>query len=207
MPVNPYFQNLYSCAGEQDLLEDLYSEAICQYGMDIYYVPRTLVKEDYLFGEDTLSAFEKYYTIEMYLQTFDGYEGEGDLLTKFGYHIKDEAVLDVSIRRFKEETSMDKPLEGDLVYIPMLNVLMEIRFVEDEESFYQLGKVPSYKLRCSTFEYSMEDLETGIDDVDAITDALDGTTEETESFGDNDSIETEGDSVVDITEQNVFGSF
>lgn len=207
MPLNPYFKSLNNCPNEQKLVSDLYAEAICQYGVETNYIPRTLVKEDYLFGEDPLSAFEKNYPIEMYIETADGFEGEGDLMSKFGLYIKDQMTFDVSRPRFQEVTGMEKPLEGDLIWLPMARALLEVRFLEDEQSFYQLGQLHNFKIQTQLFEYSREDFATDVLEVDALTDLLDDSGYGTDPWSDNDQLETEGDGLIDITEKNVFGDF
>lgn len=192
---------------EQDLVDGLIEECIQIHGINVYYIPRTLVNEDYLFGEDPISSFDDGFEIEMYLETFDQYDGDGDLLSKFGLHIKDQATLTVNARRFVTETEMDKPLEGDLIYMPLAKVLLEVRFVEDEEQFYALGKNYQYKLQCQLFEYSREDLNTGIEDVDILQDNLDNSDNVggTDIYGDIDQLEAEGDAAVDQDEEHLFG--
>lgn len=207
MAVKELFNSFHETC-EQNLVEDLIEEVIQVHGIDVWYIPRTLVKEDYLFGEDPLSSFDDGYEIEMYLETFDQYEGDGDLLSKFGLHIKDQATLTVHARRFLAETEMEMPLEGDLIYMPMAKVLLEIQFVEDEEQFFALGKNYQFKLQCQLFEYSREDFNTGIADVDIITDNLDDSVGERgeDLYGDADELETEGDAALDHTEEHLFGA-
>ena len=186
---------------EQNLVEDLIEECIQIHGIDVYYIPRSLIKEDYLYGEDTLSQFDDGIPIEMYLETYDQYEGDGDLLSKFGLHIKDEATLTVHRRRFLAEVDQDYPHEGDLIYLPLSKVLLEVMFTEDEEQFYALGKNYQFKLKCKLFEYNREDFNTGIEDVDVITDNLDDSVggTGTDIYGDASDLETEGDAAIDIS--------
>lgn len=193
---------------EQNLHEDLIAECIQIHGINCYYIPRSLVAEDYLFGEDPMSSFDEGFEIEMYLETFDQFDGDGDLLSKFGLHIKDQATLTVHGKRFLAETGMPMPLEGDLIWMPMAKVLLEIRFVEDEEQFYALGRNYQFKMQCQLFEYSREEFNTGIDDVDVITDALDDSDGEigTDIYGDADALEEEGDAAIDHTEEHIFGA-
>ena len=167
MPTNLYFNNTTSSA-EQELINDLTSEVIKIHGMDVFYIPRTVVKEDLLLGEDVLSAFSTAFEIEMYLKTVEGFGGEGDLVTKFGLDVSDEVIFTVHKDRFNLATDMDKPLEGDLVFLPMSKGLFEIKFVEHEQPFYQSGKNYSFDLTCELFQYSEEQLETGIEDIDDI---------------------------------------
>ena len=174
MATNLFFNN-YAFTQEQNLIEDLIIESIKIYGVDCYYMPRTLVNEDVLFGEDTLSMFEQAHLLEMYIKSVDGFEGEGDFLSKFNIEIRDEMVLTISRRRFGEEVSdansteeVGRPAEGDLIYFPLNNKIFEVKFVEHEAIFYQLGGLQTYDLRCELFEYSHERLNTGIAAIDSI---------------------------------------
>ena len=167
MATNLYFQNTTSHA-EQELINSLTSEVIQIHGMDVFYLPRTLIKEDLIMGEDILSKFSTAYEIEMYLKTTDGFGGEGDLVTKFGLDVRDEVIFTVHKDRFELSTDMDKPLEGDLIFLPISKGLFEIKFVEHEQPFYQAGKNYSFDLTCELFQYAEEQLETGISDIDAI---------------------------------------
>ena len=119
-------------------------------------------------GEVVLSKFSTAYEIEMYLKTTDGFGGEGDLVTKFGLDVRDEVIFTVHKDRFELSTDMDKPLEGDLIFLPISKGLFEIKFVEHEQPFYQAGKNYSFDLTCELFQYAEEQLETGISDIDAI---------------------------------------
>ena len=71
-----------------------------------------------------------------------------------------------------DATDADRPLEGDLVYHPILNKIFEVNFVDHDEPFHQLDNNPVFKLSCKQFEYSSEALDTGITDIDSIEDAL-----------------------------------
>ena len=173
MPTNVYFDT--GTKAEQHLYEDLIIEQLSIYGQEVFYIPRTLVKEDELFGEDTLSKFDDSYLIEMYFENVDGFEGEADLMSKFGLQIDDQGTFVVSRRRFEQLVSHDsnlivktRPNEGDLIYFSKLSKLFEISFVEDEDPFFQVHNVPAFKLKVKTFEYSSEILDTGITEIDAI---------------------------------------
>ena len=167
MATNLYFNNVTSHA-EQELINELTSEVIKIHGMDVFYIPRTIVKEDLIIGEDVLSKFSSAYEIEMYLKGTEGFGGEGDLVSKFGLDVRDEVIFTVHKDRFNLITSMDKPLEGDLVFLPINKGLFEIKFVEHEQPFYQSGKNYSFDITCELFQYSEEQMETGIADVDQI---------------------------------------
>ena len=171
MPTNLYFQNVTSHA-EQELVNSLTSEVIQIHGMDVFYLPRTLVKEDLIMGEDVLSKFSTAYEIEMYLKTTEGFGGEGDLVSKFGLDVRDEVIFTVHKDRFELATDLTKPLEGDLVYLPISKGLFEIKFVEHEQPFYQQSALPVYKLSCTKWEYASERIDTGITDIDTVEDSL-----------------------------------
>lgn len=178
MPTNPYF-NHFDYDREQGLADELNQEVIQMFGLDMVYLPRTLVKEDLIYGEDVLSKFDNHFSIEMYIENVDGFEGEGVFLSKFGIEIRDQATLVVSKTRFLEEvriagltSSLARPAEGDLIYFPLTGGLFEIKFVEDEEPFHQHGADLLYKLKVELFEYSHEKLDTGIPEIDEIEDIL-----------------------------------
>ena len=167
MATNLYFNNVESHS-EQELLNSLTSEVIQVHGMNVYYIPRTIIKEDPLLSEDVLSKFSKAYEVEMYLQSVEGFGGEGDLVSKFGLDVRDEVIFTVHVDRFNLATDMNTPLEGDLIFIPMSKGLFEIKFVEDEIPFYQAGKNYSFDITCELFQYSEEQLDTGITAIDDI---------------------------------------
>jgi hypothetical protein len=169
MATNSYFRPQ---KGEQRIIEDLVVESIKIHGHDFVYMPRTLVKEDELFGEDVLSAFNKGVELEMYIESVDGFEGDGDFISKFGLEIS--VKISVSKKRFEQEITtlegytISNPREGDLIYFPLTKGLFEIKFVEHENPFYQLGKLYVYSLSCELFQYSQEDINTGWTDIDKI---------------------------------------
>lgn len=168
MAINPYFKHQRE---EQDVIEDLTIETIKIHGQNMIYMPRTLVNEDSLFGEDTRSAFNDGYELEMYISSVDGFEGEGDLISRFGLQINDTMKLVVSRKRFEQEiTALEEaitaPREGDLLYFPLSGYVFEITFVENENPFYQLGRLYTYQLTCETFKFSKETVSTGWTDID-----------------------------------------
>ena len=173
MPTNVYFNS--GANSEQILYENLVIEQLAVFGQDVYYLPRKLVNEDTLFGEDASSSFNDAYIIEMYLDNLEGYEGQKEMMTRFGIDMQDEATFEFSKRRFEQLISMDanlivstRPNEGDLIYFPAGKKLFEISFVDHDDPFYQLQNLPLYKMRCLTFEYSHKDMATGLDAIDAI---------------------------------------
>ena len=174
MPRNVYFSQ--AVKSEQNLYEDLIIESLGIYGQDVYYIPRTIVNRDSILNEDPASTFDDAFLMEMYIENTEGFEGEGDLYSKFGLQIKDTATFIVSRRRwddrvgpYSSQVENPKPMEGDLVFLPMTNSFFEINFVEDEQPFYQLSNLPVYKLECSLFEYNDEDFETGVESIDNAT--------------------------------------
>ena len=173
MATNPYFSQ--KVRSEQTLYEDIVIESLKMYGQDVYYLPRDVVNEDRVFGDDVPSRFNSSYKVEMYMENIEGFDGEGDLFTKFGVEIRDQATFVVARRRWtytvKEEDneiSGERPREGDLIYLPLSNSMFQIMAVEHEQPFYQLSNLPVYKLRCELFEYNDEDMDTGIDAIDDI---------------------------------------
>ena len=173
MATNTYFSQ--GTTGEQDLTQSLVNEQIKMFGKDVYYIPRTLVKQDTVFGEDTMSKFEGAYLIEAFIEDNSGFRGDGDMFSKFGVQIADQATFVISRTRFTEAVDDNatlivegRPNEGDLVYFPMANKIFEIQFVEYEVPFFTLGKIYTWGLRCELFQYSDEDIDTGITEVDAI---------------------------------------
>lgn len=180
MALNNYFQN-YVASGEQRLIEDLILESIKIYGVDVHYLPRSAVATDELFGEDVLSKFEKSYVIEMYVKNVEGYEGEGDLLSRFGLELRDQMTFTLARRRFTEEVTdvtatIVRPREGDLVWVPFIKgaaedpvgSLFEIKHVQRENIFYQLGDLQTYDLVVEKFQYSDERLDTGVAEIDQV---------------------------------------
>lgn len=173
MALNRYFSQ--KVKSEQNLYEDIVIESLKIYGQDVYYLPRQIVNEDRILGEDVPSRFSSAYQIEMYIENVEGFDGEGDLFTKFGVEIRDQATFIVSKKRwnrvvgdFANEIQTDRPLEGDLIYLPLSNSMFQIMQVEHEQPFYQLSNLPTFKLRCELFEYNDEDFDTDIPGIDGI---------------------------------------
>ena len=173
MAPNSYFTQ--GTTGEQDLVGGLVTEQIKMFGKDVYYIPRTLVDRDSVFEEDSLSAFNGAYLIEAYIEDATGFRGDGDMFSKFGVRISDQVTFIISRERFTAAVDDNaqlivegRPNEGDLIHLPMANKTFEIQFVEHEIPFYQLGKVHVWGLRCELFEYSDEDFNTGVAEIDAV---------------------------------------
>lgn len=220
MAVNKHFHtsNVAAIATEQTLYSNLVAEAIQIYGHDVFYIDRTIVAEDSVFGEDSLSVFRDAAKIEMYIENGDGgFAGEKEIMNQFGLQNLSEATFVVNKIRFQEltkqitiesetdseeggsvlleagtlaaistdlegsdfyilsetdATDSDRPYEGDAIYHPILKKMFQVNFVDHDEPFYQLDNNPVYKLRCRLFDYSSEELNTGVDTIDAIEDAL-----------------------------------
>ena len=188
MPTNVFFN--HAVQTEQHLYEDLVVEALRMYGHNVFYLPREVIEEDTILNEDVQSKFGDSYQVEMYIENTDGFEGEGDLMSKFGVQIRDQATFIISLRTWERFISLDdnlatsfRPNEGDLIYFPLSGSMFEIKFVEHEDPFYQVGKLFVFKLRCELFEYSQEDFDTGIGDIDLIEDEQAYTTVMTMTSG------------------------
>ena len=174
MAKNVYFSQ--GTRSEQLLYEDLIIESVKIYGQDIYYLPREMVTTDRLFREDVLSKFDENYLIEVYLQNYDGFEGDGTLLSKFGVRIAEEATFLVSRRRWEDLVqsqsnnlvSSERPNEGDAIYFPLTKQLFQIKYVDNETPLRPLGDVPTYSLTCELMEFADERLETGVAEIDKI---------------------------------------
>jgi hypothetical protein len=193
MALNPFFQQ--GSPNEQYLVQDLINEHIRMFGIEVYYIPRKLIDVDNILREVNSSKFDDNFIIEAYLNNYDGYGGQGDIMTKFGVSLRDEVDLIISRERFEEFISpflnarlsntqnplvsedyddggdlfiSSRPKEGDLIYFPLGQRLFEIKFVEHENPFYQLGKNYVYELKCELYEYEDEVLDTSIEEIDTV---------------------------------------
>ena len=236
MATNFYFNNFTSSA-EQDLIAELVLESIKIYGLDVYYIPKREVDKDKIYGEDSLVEYNTSYLVDMYVKNVDGFEGEGDFLSKFNIEIRDQITFTVSKRNFETEISRQesgilRPQEGDLIFFPLNNKVFQIKFVEHEAVFYQIGSLQMYDLKCELFEYSNEVMNTGFDLIDNLQNnfstsfnnfalltenGLEITDEERytitreefdldtqDTLADNDDIEIEADGILDFTEADPF---
>jgi hypothetical protein len=177
MTLNPFF--LQGSPNEQRLIQEIINEQLRIYGIEVIYIPRKFVKKETILKEVSSSKFNDNFALEAYINNFEGYSGQGDILTKFGVNLKDELSLIISKERYEDfiapflETDLDdeitlssRPREGDLVYFPLGQRLFEVKFVEHEQPFYQLGKLYVYELRCELFEYEDEVIDTSIQEID-----------------------------------------
>ena len=215
MTRNVYFS--HGTKNEQYLLEDLIVESLSIYGSDFYYIPRTLVGKDEILGEDRLSKFKTAFPIEMYLENVDGFEGQGAFIQKFGLMIEQTATLTVARRRWEQmvgrygqTTIPTRPNEGDLLYYPLTNAMFEIKFVQHQDPFYQLGKLYVYKLSVELFQYSSERIQTGLKEIDkfelqkSYDVGVENLVDTPMSYGDNEKFQEEALDVVFDT-NNPFG--
>ena len=180
MATNFYFQSGIpgGRSSEQLLMEDIVIECLKIYGFDTYYIPRATVNEDKILGEDVLNQYTSAYPLEMYMQNVTGFEGDGDLLTKFGVEFRDTATFVVARRRWDEVIARSgdavlttRPAEGDIVYFPLTKAYFEIKRVDATDPFFQVGKLYVYKLQCELMQYSSERFDTGVSEIDSIADS------------------------------------
>ena len=182
MALNPFF--LQGSQSEQRLIQELINEQLTIYGVEVIYLPRKIVKKDQILTEIQSSKFNDNFAIEAYVNNYEGYSGAGDILTKFGMNLKDELTITISRERFEDfispflESMPDseievatRPSEGDLIYFPLGQRIFEVKFVEHEKPFYQLGKNYVYELKCELFEY--EDELGGWEEVTSTTEEID----------------------------------
>jgi len=181
MALNPFF--LQGTSSEQRLVQDLINEHLRMYGVEVVYIPRKFVNKKTIIEEVQSSRFDDNFAIEAYVNSYDGYSGAGDILTKFGMSLRDELLITISKERFEDFIApflgalddgsgegeiilSTRPREGDLVYFPLGQRIFEVKFVEHENPFYQLGKNYVYELKCELFEYEDEIIDTSIEEID-----------------------------------------
>jgi len=176
--LNPFF--LQGSKGEQGLVQDLVNEQLRMYGIECHYIPRKLMTSRTIMKEVVESRFDQAFPLEAYLMNIDGYAGQGDILTKFGVRVTDEATFVISKERFEEAVApfleqqeddyelSNRPKEGDLIFFPLGKRMFEIKFVEHERPFYQLQKNYVYQLQCELFEYEDEVIDTNVNSIDKV---------------------------------------
>ena len=218
MGTSVYFQN-YNNFNEQNLIDDLVIESIQIYGIDIIYLNRKLTGVDNILNEDDISVFDETHEFEVYVKNVEGFEGEGDFLSRFGLQIRDQVTFTVAHRTFEKYATRDnadltRPYEGDLIYFPLNEKLFKVMHVEHESVFYQTGALQVYDMRCELFEYSGERFDTGIPNIDQFWGAT-GNTNPTlstnlEQLANTDPIaknlffEQEADGIIDFSEIDPF---
>lgn len=175
--VNRYFNK--SPTNEQNLVQRLITESIQIQGITCYYLPRQLQNLDLVLGEDYTSKFTLNMPIEMYIETYAGWEGQSEMLSAMGMSIANKITFSVAFDRWNTEVKKIKsamwvwsrPQEGDLIYDTITKRLFEIKFVRQDDQWYQLGKMAYfYKMDCEMFQFSNESISSGVADLDnAIT--------------------------------------
>mgnify|MGYP000915888093 FL=1 len=220
MATNTFFNN-YSQVQEQSLIDDLVIESIRQYGVDVIYMSRAIKGRDKIFNEDDFPEYNEVFGFEVYVKNMEGFEGEGDFLSKFGLEIRDTLTLTVANRTFeryvtREVVELTRPREGDLVYFPLNEKIFEIKYVEHESIFYQMGQTQVFDIQCELIEYANQRFNTGhpsIDDyfaeynTDIIVDANNATLSALSLTDDNASnldFELEADGILDFSETDPF---
>jgi hypothetical protein len=217
MPRNSYFT--MGTGPERDILEDIIIESINIYGQDMSYIPRSLVAKDDILGEDRLSEFKNAYPVVTYFESVDGFEGSSYMQSKFGLTIEQTATLVIArkewrnlVGRYGQTIIPDRPAEGDLIYFPLTGGLFEIKFVNHQDPFYQLGKLYVYKLSVELFQYSSERFSTGDNNIDVFEslktydETSSNPVETPDSFGDNSSLISHGTDAI-FSELDPFGGF
>ena len=176
MPLSPYF--LQGSSGEQRLVQDLINEQLKIYGQDVVYLPRKIINKNTIMKEVTASTFDDAFRMEAYLVNYEGFEGSGDVLSKFGIQTTDAVSFVISKERYEDFISpfltvdtayqlASRPEEGDLIYLPLDNTMFEIKYVEGKKPFYQLNNLYVYTLSCEVMDYALDEkIDTGIEDVD-----------------------------------------
>lgn len=200
MATNPFFyEDSASC--DQELLNDIIVEDIQIRGKNCFYIKKTFNSVDQILGEDALMSFEDSYPLEMYIETFDAFGGEGQFISKFGLESKNKITFVVSASRFAEilGSEYSRPLEGDLVWLPMIKNFFEIIYVDDNSPFYVLGKKFTFKLFCQTWAYSSEQINTS----EEILDTFGKQQKEFAKTHDNEEFGSFGSDI--INNKNIFG--
>ena len=217
MATNAFFRN-HDNVYEQNLIDDLVIESIKIYGIDVKFITRLHQNIDKILNEDDLPTFDKYYDFEVYIKNVDGFEGEGDFLSKFGLQIRDSITFTVAIRTFeqyvtREQDTRLRPLEGEMIWMPLNQKMYKIQHVEHESVFYQTGALQVYDMRCELAEYSGETFDTGyyeIDnyfaDIDTSANTVTSLTslEGVDPLANNLAFEDQADDILDFSEMDPF---
>lgn len=217
--LNPYFASgvTQGQASEQNIVEDLIIECLDIYGVEVQYIPRTLVSKDEILGEDRLSQFKNAYPISAYFENIDQFDGGGYMIQKFGLMVEQSATITIARRKWNDLIGMtgdtilpNRPTEGDLIFFPLSKGLFEIKFVQHKDPFYQLGKLYVYKLQIELFQYASEQIDTGIEDIDifetlkSFDETINPNIDVPDSFGDNTKLKDKASTLVFNT-NNPFG--
>lgn len=217
--LNPVFPNYSNQAKvEQDILETNIIEMIQIHGDDVYYMPRTAINNDRILNEDEYSEFNSAHVIEAYVRNFEGFEGQGQMLSKFHLETRDELSISISIKRFKQliPERPDGPRDGDLIYSPLTKSIWEVLYSSSRKTFYALGKLYTYKFKLALLEFDNQRFSTGILAIDAYNNLTTDSTQDlvdssdiiTNPFDDSNPIQTEANTILDFTETTPFtGTF
>jgi hypothetical protein len=214
------FFNNFNSYSEQMLIEDLVTESLSIYGHTVYYLPRTIQTYDNVWSEDSLSRYNTALEFDMYIKSYDSYEGDGTFLSKFNLEIRDQITLTVSRRAFGNEIAsnfptIQRPREGDLVYSTMMKRIFVIKYVNNTAVYYQLGALQTWDIVCEVWEYSNERFNTGIDEIDnietqySVSNVYSNTGFENamlDVFAQNQEFQEEGNSIVDWSSVDPFSS-
>jgi hypothetical protein len=217
MATNVYFRN-YDNFNEQNLIDDLVIESIRMYGIDVKYISGEFNNIDTIFNQDDTPLYDEMYDFEVYIKNVDGFEGEGDFLSKFGLEIRDQVTFTVAIRTFERYVTRTdqrkvRPRENDIIWLPLNEKMYRITYVEHESVFYQAGKLQVYDIKCELMEYSGERFDTGrpeIDDYFSDVDITETNVQTLEDVSNNDVIaqnytfEQEADDIIDFSEIDPF---
>ena len=175
MATNFYFNN-FGASNEQGLIEDLIIESIRMYGLDMYYIPRTKNNVSDVFNDVQYSTYNNPVFVEMYIQNVDGFQGDGEFLSKFGVEVRDQITFTISQRVFNQEvgiyTNETRPNEGDIIWFPLTASLYQIKYVNKKAIFYQLGALQTYDIVCELYEGNSDIFNTGIAEIDDKYNAL-----------------------------------
>ncbi len=217
MATNSYFRN-YDNFNEQNLIDDLVIESIKIYGVDVKYLSGVFNNVDKIFNEDDTPLYDEMYGFEVYVKNVDGFEGEGDFLSKFGLQIRDQVTFTVAIRTFeryvtRKDAEKIRPRENDVIWLPLNQKMYRVTYVEHESVFYQSGKLQVYDIKCELMEFSGERFDTGRYEIDHYFDNIDNTTATVQTLEDvanNDPIaqnfefEKLADDILDFSEVDPF---
>lgn len=214
---NLFFNNFDSYP-EQMLVDDLITECLSMYGHTVFYLPRSIVSKDEIWAEDNLSRYRTAYGFDMYIKSYDSYEGDGTFLSKFNLEVRDQITFTVSRTAFGNEIASDRPdiqrpREGDLVYSSMLRRMFVIKYVNNNAVFYQMGSLQVWDIVCEVWEYSNERFDTGNEEIDSIekkysiSNVTSNTAYEaamTDVYAQNQEFQEEGTSIIDWTSVDPF---
>lgn len=217
--LNPYFAYgiTQGTSPEQNLVEDLIIECLGIYSVEVQYIPRTLVSKDEILGEDRLSTFENAFPIAAYFENIDTFDGGGFMVQKFGLMVEQSATITIARKTWNDLVGVtgqsilpNRPCEGDLIYFPLSKGLFEIKFVQHQDPFYQLGKLYVYKLQIELFQYASEKLNTGESEIDvfetlkSFDETINPDVDVPDSYGDNTKFKNQASTIVFNT-NNPFG--